>query len=369
MKVLHLIPSFGSGGAERQLSIIAPALAGAGVECHIGYCYGGPNLAPLLDSSVYLHQLRISGNHDPRLFWQIWSLIRAVKPHVVQTWLLQMDVVGGVAALLAGVPFVLSERSSASAYPSSWKMLARSKIGMRASSIVANSQGGVNYWKAQGAKAPIHLIRNCIIPKRALDDVDYVSPGAPLILFAGRLSPEKNVILLLDALIKVVSTVPECAVIMFGEGPLQGDLRRKIAGANMDGRIRLEGYTHNLATWMNRADVCVSISDFEGNPNVVLEAAGLGCPLVLSDIPAHREVFDETCAWFVRHKSVDDVKDGILRVLREKQERSAKAEKAKQLVTSYTPEVILAEYLNVYSSAVNAEGRNCNRIKRANEYL
>lgn len=370
MRILHLIPSFGSGGAERQLSIIAPALAESGVECHIGYCYGGPNLATLQDGPVHLHQLRIGGNHDPRLFGQIWSLIRAVKPDVVQTWLLQMDVVGGVAAMLAQVPFILSERSSASAYPSGWKMLVRSKVGLRASSIVANSQGGVDYWVAQGATAPIHLIRNCVIPARsALADGEDVPSGPSLVLFAGRLSPEKNVVLLLDALIEVVNAAPECVVVMFGEGPMLDELRRKISDANMGGRIRLGGYTHNLAAWQKRADVCVSISDFEGNPNVVLEAAGQGCPLVLSDIPAHREVFDEASAWFVKHKSVGDVKDGILRVLREKQERTAKAEKAKQLVASYTPDVILAEYLNIYSSVENAEGRNCNRIKRVNEYL
>lgn len=368
MKVLHLISSFGSGGAERQLSIIAPALAESGVECHVGYCYEGPNLAPLLDSPVFLHQLRVAGNHDPRLFWQVWTLIRAVKPDVVQTWLLQMDVMGGAAALLAQVPFILSERSSASAYPPGWKTFLRGSVGMFASSIVANSQGGVDYWVSLGAKVPIHLIRNCVTPSKcALADVGHIPPAIPLILFAGRLSPEKNVILLLDALIKVVSAVPECVVVMFGEGPLLDGLRRKIADANMAGRIRLGGYARNLAAWLNRADVCVSISNFEGNPNVALEAAAQGCPLVLSDIPAHREVFDETSAWFVKHKSVDDVSDGILRALREKEERSAKTERAKRVVASYTPDTILAEYLRVYSDVMNLKGRDCDQSKGAHK--
>lgn len=356
MKVLHLIPSFGSGGAERQLSVIAPALARTGVECHIGYCHAGPNLDPLLDSSVHLHQLRVNGNHDPRLLWQAWKLIRVLKPDVVQTWLLQMDVMGGVAALLAGVPFVLSERSSAPAYASGWKMFVRSKVGLRASTIVANSQGGVSYWLAQGATAPIHLIRNCVIPMSSvLADADDVPSGASLILFAGRLSTEKNVVLLLDALIKVANDVPSCVVVMFGEGILLDELRRKISDANLSERIRLGGYTHNLAAWQKRADVCVSISNFEGNPNVVLEAAVQGCPLVLSDIPAHREVFDEASAWFVKHESVENVKDGVLRVLREKQERDARAERARLAVASYTLSAILTKYLCVYSSIGNAQ--------------
>jgi glycosyltransferase involved in cell wall biosynthesis len=349
MKILHLIPSFGSGGAERQLSILAPALVERGVECHVGYCVDGPNIGPLLNTNVILHQLDVGGNHDPRLFLRVWKLIRTVRPDVVQTWILQMDVVGGMIALLMGVPFILSERSSASAYVSGWKTLVRSKIGLHASAIVANSQGGADYWADQGPNIPIHLIRNCVVPTScAFADVDNVPVDVPLILFAGRLSQEKNVVLLLRAFIDVVNVVPECIVVMFGEGPLLDKLSLQISSANTYGRIRLEGYTDNLSAWLRRADVCVSISDFEGSPNVVLEAAGQGCPLVLSDIPAHREVFDETSVWFVEHKSVDEVRDGILRVLSKKQERAVKAEKAKQLISSYTHDVNFTKYIDLY---------------------
>jgi len=367
MKILYLIPSFGSGGAERQLSIIAPLLAESGFECHVGYCQEGPNLQPLLESSVHLHRIDVAGNHDPRLLWQVWSLIRRVKPDVVHTWLLQMDVVGGVAALLSKVPFVLSERSSTSAYPPGWKIFLRKKIGMFASSIVANSQGGMDYWMSLRTMGTIHLIRNCVISAQYdFGDLYDELPATPFILFAGRLSPEKNVLLLLDALVQVVNIVPEYLVIMFGDGPLRDDLQRKITDYGMGGRIRLGGYTSGLAAWLNRADVCVTISNFEGNPNVTLEAAALGCPLVLSDIPAHREIFDETSAVLVNHKSVDSVSKGILWALREKGERLEKAEKAKHLVASYSPDVILAEYRRFYSDVVDLKSRNCNKIKVMN---
>lgn len=368
MKVLHLIPTFGSGGAERQLSILAPALAESGVECHIGYCDEGPNLPPLLGTAVILHRVKAACNHDPRLLWRIWSLIRAVKPDLVQTWLLQMDVLGGAAALLAETPFILSERSSASAYPADWKVSLRSKVGKFASSIVANSQGGMNYWRAIDARIPIRVIRNCIIPvKHALPDVDKSLRASPLIVFAGRLSPEKNVTLLLEALIRVLVAVPECIAFIFGEGPLRVDLRQRISNANMRDRIHMGGYTQNLSEWLSRADVCVSISDFEGNPNVVLEAAARGCPLVLSDIPAHREVFDQSSAWFVAHKSVDDVAEGISHTLQEKEESFARAESAKRVVSNYTLDTILDEYLQIYSEVINLQGRDRDKISGAHE--
>lgn len=350
MKVLHLIPSFGSGGAERQLSILAPALAEAGIECHVGYCQEGPNFQALQESRVHLHHLKVGGNHDPSLFIKIFRLIRTIRPDVVQTWLLQMDVMGGLAALLGGVPFVLSERSSAAAYVAGWKMTLRKKVGLAASAIIANSQGGVDYWRAQGARKPIYLIRNFILPAISVPcEADIASPAPPLILFAGRLHKEKNVIMLLDALIQVAIERTDCHVSMFGTGPLEDVLRRKIQQTKMDERIKLRGYVRDLSTWMGRSDICVSISEFEGNPNVVLEAAAHGCPLVLSDIPAHREIFDEASAWFVRDNSAAAVKETILDALREEQERMAKAEQARQWVSAYTLESIQMEYMRAYS--------------------
>jgi glycosyltransferase involved in cell wall biosynthesis len=51
---------------------------------------------------------------------------------------------------------------------------------------------------------------------------------------------------------------------------------------------------------MKRADAFVSLSRCEGRPNIVLEAMACGCPLVVSDIPAHREILDESTALFAR---------------------------------------------------------------------
>ena len=65
-----------------------------------------------------------------------------------------------------------------------------------------------------------------------------------------------------------------------------------VAGLGLADRVRLVGFVPDAWAWMKRASVLVSPSLFEGHPNVVLEAAACGCPLVVSDIPAHREFLD-----------------------------------------------------------------------------
>lgn len=353
MKVLHLISTFGSGGAERQLSILAPALAESGVECHIGYCSEGPNLQSLLESNVHLHQFRVAGNHDPKLFWQIWSLIRTIKPDVIQTWLLQMDVVGGGAALLAGVPCILSERSSERNYPAGWKARLRIAIGKRAYCVVANSQGGVEYWRNQSTELPINLVRNCIAVRgnECISEISILRDkikGLPTILFAGRFSHEKNVFVMIQALIETLDVIPTAIALVFGEGVYEADLRRSVEKAGLSERIHFMGYSNELSSWMTLANVCVSTSWFEGNPNVVLESAASGCPLVISDIPAHREIFDENSVNFAKPDSPGEFASALVSKLHDNSSAKTKAARAQNIVAGFSQEQIVASYLSIY---------------------
>jgi glycosyltransferase involved in cell wall biosynthesis len=232
-------------------------------------------------------------------------------------------------------------------------------VGKYASSIVANSQGGIEYWSNFKINTPLSLIRNCVTS--VVSDpvgVDLIPADVPLVLFAGRLTVEKNVQLLLDSLILAMNSLPDAQVVMFGEGPLCGRLKQKISQKKLTDRIHLMGYSENIAGWLSRATLCVSISTFEGNPNVILEAAAQGCPLLLSDIPAHKEVFDEDMAMFVNHFSVDCVAAGIVSMINNPEISIRHAINAKEIIVKYSIESASNSYIAVYSELVNRKNSN-----------
>lgn len=359
MKVLHLIASFGPGGAERQLSLIAPALARSGVEIHIAYCSGGPNLERLEGSGIHLHALTSSGNHDPVLAWKICQLVRRLRPDVVQTWLLQMDILGGVAAMLNRVPLILSERSSAAAYKPDWKTRLRLLVGRRAAGIVANSRGGLDYWRPNLSFERLHLVRNCVSPAEhpAGEPIEALAMhivGRPVVLFAGRFSYEKNIPGLIEALILVASQHADVSIMMFGEGPERESAANSIANAGLAQRIVVAGYSLQLAAWLAHAAVCVSVSHFEGHPNVVMEAAAAGCPLVLSDIPAHRELFDESSVLLVPTNSPSRIAEAVLETLNNPGAAQERAASARAIAAQCDLSTAVATYLTIYERAVSA---------------
>jgi glycosyltransferase involved in cell wall biosynthesis len=355
MRILQLIPSLVGGGAESQLALLAPALCCLGVDTHVGYVHPGVNLERLQNTSVRLHRIPSRTNNDPLICLRMMRLIHEIRPAIVQTWLTQMDIFGGLAALLTGVPHIISERSSALAYPRTWKNWLRSHVGAGASAVVANSRGGADYWAGLRDSIPRLIIRNGIPFEQiaAASTADAATLGvdadARILLFAGRLNPEKNLGVLVEALDTVLQTEQNCVAVLFGDGPLRDAVGAQISRARGCDRFHLSGYSGNLWSWMRRASLFVSVSHFEGHPNVVLEAMAAGCPLVVSDIPQHREILDDSMALFCNGLAPADVALNIRRALNDRQAAEARRDEALRRSTSWSIEAAAHSFVDLYT--------------------
>jgi glycosyltransferase involved in cell wall biosynthesis len=304
-------------------------------------------------SPVHLHYLRAGENHDPRIAFQIGLLARQIRPHIIQTWLRQMDVFGGMAARATSIPWVLSERSSGLAYQVRLKdRILRRGIGSFAQAIVANSRGGLEYWEHARVRvkcvipnaAPVSAIR---AQMPASDQEAGIDNGAKLVLFGGRLIGEKNAAVLVRAS-KIICAEENVRVMICGDGPLKAELEKLIGDLGLTDRVRLAGIRTDLWALMKRASVVVNPSLYEGHPNTVLEAAAAGCPLVVSEIPGHREFLDSKSALFFPPTSSDELAAVVLDTLRFEQRSNERRNAASKCVEHLSVENAAAAYSRVY---------------------
>ena len=107
-------------------------------------------------------------------------------------------------------------------------------------------------------------------------------------LFVGRLAPEKNLPFLLEVMRDVIRE-SNAGLVVCGVGPERPTVETQIRTLGLGDRVRMLGYRSDVWRLMKCAGVVVNPSRFEGQPNAVLEAMACGTPLVVSDIPAHRE--------------------------------------------------------------------------------
>jgi glycosyltransferase involved in cell wall biosynthesis len=339
MKILHCIPILGhGGGAERQLSYLAAALAKRGHDVHVAFAQGGGLEAPLRERGVTLHDVGGGrGNYDPRIFVRLVRLMIALRPDVVQTNLPQMDVLGGGAALVTGRRWIVRESSAAPSYPPGWKSGLRRLLARGADVVVSNSAEGDAYWR--GAR------RRCVIPNGVpFDDVN--AGGGDTILFAGRLNEGKNAGTFLDAVAILGAEAVVC-----GDGPLRAELE-----ARATPRVTFAGVVTDLAERMRAAAVVVSLSRFEGSPNVVMEAMACGTPLVVSDIAAHRALLGDDAALFVGAEDASAAAAAIEATLADRDAAHTRARAARARAAQWTVEAMVDRYEKILCHPERSEG-------------
>ena len=348
--ILHLIPTLEGGGAERQLSMLAAEQARRGLNVHIGFRRAGIYGATLQNEGVNLHPLGDFRGFSFRFLWNLDALIRRTRPDLIQTWLTSMDILGGLAATGHRLPWLISERSSAPNYRSGPANRVRMQLSRFASGVVANSNGGLEYWKSAG---PPGLVRFVIPNALALTEIQRALPEPPpdaagsTILVVGRLSSDKGLSTILEAAFAIKSPVPVSFVIM-GDGEERARIDRAISEAGIPGRVILLPYKQDWWGMLKPASALVSMSAYEGSPNIVLEAMAAGCPLIVSDIPAHREFLDENKAILVPRGDSAALIGAVQRLLADPLAARRRADLAKADVSELTVGRAAELYEEVY---------------------
>ncbi len=108
-------------------------------------------------------------------------------------------------------------------------------------------------------------------------------PREPYLLHVGRFARQKRHDLLLDAF--RLSGVPHRLVILTRDEDVAG-INALVAARGLEGRVTVLGFHENLFPWYAHASALVLSSDFEGMPNVMIEALGVGTPVVSTDCPS-----------------------------------------------------------------------------------
>jgi glycosyltransferase involved in cell wall biosynthesis len=356
--VLHLIPSLGAGGAEKQLIYLSGGLVRAGWDVHVAFTARGPNFPLLEASGATLRPISISSNYDPMMIPRIVRHIREARPAIVQTWIPMMDMVGGPIARCMRIPWIMSERCSPDFFPRTSKIVLRERLGRFATGIVSNSESGDEYWSRHaGSNTHRSVIRNAL-PFDQIEETKPADPAifglpsnAPLILYAGRFEDQKNIEMLVAGVAQALVD-SDASALLCGDGPLRDGAAREFARLGLSDRVRLPGFVPDIWSWLKRAELMVSVSHFEGMPNTVMEAMACRCALVVSEISMHREILDESCAVLVDRRNPEAIARAILGVLRGPEHAKRRIDAARERAIHWSIDSGTRDYAKVYCEII-----------------
>jgi glycosyltransferase involved in cell wall biosynthesis len=336
MRILLASPGMGRAGAERVVVSLAEGLSARGHQVAVS---GAPGP---LDAELGANVVRLTLPERGRtragvLEWVLReaAFIRRFRPHVVHAHNPKATVAAAAAARLGRGPRrppVLATYHSAMApdRAGAARLLVRA-----ADRIVCCSSDLLPTFEPFGVRP--HVIHNGIsLPAPGPAPVQALAAdGRPLVLFVGRLEPQKNPHRFLD----VAALVPEARFAMAGDGWMRAEVEARgtevvILGARDDARAL-----------MARADLVLVSSDSEGQSIAVLEALAAGTPVVTTPVAGMRGLDGVDVADF----TPEGLADAVRRLLRDPARRSALGAAGAKLVRErLSADVMVSAYEHHY---------------------
>ncbi len=341
VRIFHIIPTLGRGGAERQLVNLVCNMDRARYE-HI-VCY----LQPPDDFAAEMAQagLTVIGlNVRQKRPWltapaKLLPHLRTHRPDIIQTWLFEADVSARLTHLLGNtIPIINTlhltsyepETIRAANWPA-WKMSGLRWIDKLTTKLARPTFTACSYTVKASAQRylsidddRIRVIYNSIDPETL-----RCAPGAPrrlreelqlpadafVYLNVGRLAAQKGQEYLLRAFRQVATTIPKAYLVVVGDGPAAAELKQLCIHLNLDARVRFTGRRSDVGACLELADVFVFPSLFEGHPLAPIEAMMKGLPCIASRIDASLEVIEEQkTGLLVTPGAVDELAAAMLRL-------------------------------------------------------
>lgn len=310
LRVMYVVPDLGLGGAERHVTTLMPNLDRERFEPAV-VCIGveGELFADLGDvRAVALHRSK------HQAFGALRDLIRemrAFRPDVVLLRGYNAELLGRVAARVAGVPrCVVWVHNHFDTEPrGTVRSIADRVLDRSTAAYLGVAEAQVEYLTDElGHPAnKIRIIHNGVEPaayrcdddRRAVAELG-IADGDPVVGIVAALRPEKDHANFLRAARQVVDELPGAKFLIVGDGPMRHEIESLRDELGLGDNVVLAGARHDVPDLLRAMNVVVLSSySIECFPMALLEAMAAGRPAVCTDVGGVREMIDEGVTGYV----------------------------------------------------------------------
>lgn len=299
MRVVHLLKVTGVAGAEQHLLRLLPALRERGVDTHfVGLDVAGSDADRLYAgferAGVPFTHVRCAADVNPRMARDVVRAVRGLEPDLLHTHLVHADVYGALASRLTRTPFVSTRHNDDRYMLGPFRYVDRA-FASGARRLIAISDAVRRFLVAAGLPdAKFETIRYGLdempsLPSEVTPAAAGIPDDAPLALAIGRLIEQKDHATLLHAFANVHERRPGARLAILGDGPLRSSTEALARELGVGDAVLMPGRLETR-DWLERADVFVHSSRWEGFGIVLLEAMLAALPVVATRVSAVPEI-------------------------------------------------------------------------------
>lgn len=364
-KVLILIPSLMlGGGAERVASSMSRKLSRR-YEITVLTFYHYKNLYPY-GGSYYSLDVNQNSMKKYLIPLKLYDYIKLITPNVIISFMDHANIPLILTSLLfrLKIPLIMSVRINPQLAYKETRKYYRFLIPIlynlrRVSKIVTNSKGIqkilINIFKIKRDKTL--TIHNGIdvdtikeLSKNKISHHSEIFRDENLIKFitVGRLSASKNQKLLIESFSQLHQEIKNSILIIIGEGPLKNELKALVKQHKLEESILFLGLKRNPFKYLAKSDIFVLSSNYEGLPNVLLEALACKLPVIATNLKGSNEILaNGQYGILIDPKNKAELKEKMITMAKNEDLRQIFSRKATIRADFFNDEIIMNKWINL----------------------
>jgi glycosyltransferase involved in cell wall biosynthesis len=296
MKILHIITSLRTGGAERLMVDLLPRLRDLGndVELLVFDGHETPFMQELQQTGITIYKLGTRANvYHPTYLWKLWRFLRSHHYDIVHTHNTACQLFAAIAHMGCKSKLVTTEHNTTNRRRGKWlfRHLDRWMYG-RYHHIVCIAKSTQDNLVAHLGKQPrfISVINNGVEVSRfqaVINDISLKERFVIMMVAGFRVQKDQ------DTLIRAMSLLPDKYELwLVGDGERRPVLERLIEENHLSHRVKLLGVRRDIPALLEKCDITVLSSHWEGLSLSSVECMASGRPLIASDVQGIREIVD-----------------------------------------------------------------------------
>ena len=285
MKILFVSAGMLFGGAERVTSILTDEWGKRGHETKILVTrteaiskYPLSDKVTLVSCYDNVSKAKIG---QFAIIKKVREICKEWKPDVVISFYNDLCALSALAITGLHIPLIYSERNDPNkTNQRKSDQLYRKIVEHRADKIVFQTKGAQKCYSKSVQNKSVVILNPVDTAGYPIHDFTHEKKE---IVTVGRLEPQKNQKLLIDAFSLIADELADYSLVVYGEGSLREELEAYIKEKRLQDRVFLPGAKSNIQDYIKDAALFVLSSDYEGIPNALIEAMAIGLPCVSTD--------------------------------------------------------------------------------------